>query len=122
MAKIICNSIEFVFLSEIRLMVPDNVILKTGHDWKKLNVKEKPVYRSEINQADAGPVKEISVTAVTDFNTDAILKQFSGFPIILRMKTNMTTFYVGSQEYPVITEISDDAIFDTYAFKCKSPA
>ncbi|MEA4918137.1 hypothetical protein SDC9_150933 [bioreactor metagenome] len=120
MAKIICNSIEFAFLSEIRLQVLDNVILKTGYDWKKLNVKEKPVYRSEINQADAGPVAEVSVTAVTDSDPDAILKQFSSFPIVLRMKTDKATFYVGSQEYPVITEISDDKIFDNYSFKCKS--
>jgi hypothetical protein len=49
MAKIICSSIDFVFVTEIGLMVPGKVTLKTGYEWKKLNVSGKPVYRSEIS-------------------------------------------------------------------------
>jgi hypothetical protein len=120
MSKIICNSIDFIFVTEIQLMVPGQVTLETGHEWKKLNVSEKPVYRSEISQAVPGPIKEETVTAVTRSNPDAILKQFSNFPVVLRMKTDNSTFFVGSQQYPVISEVSDDKSNDTYSFKCKS--
>ncbi|MDR1370145.1 MAG: hypothetical protein LBJ72_08505 [Dysgonamonadaceae bacterium] len=120
MPKIICNSIDFVFVSEIQLMIPGQVTLTPSGEWKKLNVPEKPVYRSEIKQAAPGPIKEETVTATTKNDPDAILKQYSNFPIILRMKTNDTIFYVGSKQYPVITEVSDDKVNDNYSFKCKS--
>ena len=122
MNKIICNSIDFVFNYEVKTMFSNQVNLAPGYEWKKLNVTEKPVYHSEIKQADAGPVKEESVTAVTKYDSDAILKKMSSYPVILRMKTDNSVFYVGSQQYPVISEVSDDKIFDTYSFKCKSEA
>lgn len=122
MAKIICNSIDFVFIHEIRLMVPGQITLNPGCEWKKLSVTERPVYRSEITQADAGPVKEETITATTRHDPDAILKEFSNFPVVLRMKTDQSTFYVGSQQYPVTTDVSDDKIFDNYSFKSKSEA
>jgi hypothetical protein len=120
MSKIICNSIDFIFLTEIQLMIPGKVTLTPSGEWKKLNVSEKPVYRSEIKQAAAGPTKEESITAVTKSDPDALLKQFSNFPVVLRMKTDDSTFFVGSQQYPVLTEVSDDKVNDNYSFKCKS--
>lgn len=122
MAKIICNSIDFVFVTEIGLMVPGKVTLKIGYEWKKINVSEKPVYRSEISGAAPGPVKEETITAVTKLDPDALLKQFSNFPVVLRMKTDNSTFFVGSKQYPVLVEISDDKVNDNYSFKCKSEA
>lgn len=120
MNKIICNSIEFVFIAEIDIMTPEKVILKLGYDWRKLVVTEKPTFNSEISQATPGPVKEESVTAKTKYDPEALLKQFSNYPVLLRMKTDKTTFFVGSQQYPVITEITNDKIYDSYSFKCKS--
>lgn len=120
MSKIICNSIDFVFISEIQIMVPGKITLKTGYEWKKLNISEKPVYRSEISQTDPGPIKEETITAVTKSDPNARLKQFSNFPIVLRMKTDNLTFFVGSRQYPVTTEVSEDKVSDNYSFKCKS--
>jgi len=120
MNKIICNSVEFVFSSEIRLMTPAQITLIPGAEWKKLNVTEKPVYHSDIKQAAPGPTKEETVTAVTKHDSESIIKQYSNFPVVLKMKTDSSTFFVGSQRYPVITEISGDRIFDTYTFKSKS--
>ena len=121
MKKIICNSIEFVFVSEIQYKINGKFILKSGREWEKLDVTEKPVYSSETKQANPGPVKEETVTAITRYDEDAILKTHSNFPIILRMKTIADdTFYVGSILYPIITEVSCDKIFDTYTFKSKS--
>lgn len=120
MSKIICNSIAFVFLSEVQRMTPAGITLKPGYVWKELQVTEKPVYRSEINQVNPGPVKEETVTAITKYDSKAILKDFSNFPILLRMKTDKETFFVGSEQYPVLTEINDDHIYDNYSFKCKS--
>ena len=122
MSKIICNSIDFVFITEVQLMIPGKVTLTSSGEWKKLDVSKKPVYRSEIKQAAAGPTREESITAVTKSNPDALLKQFSSFQIVLRMKTNDSTFFVGSQQYPVLTEVSDDKVNDNYSFKCKSEA
>ena len=121
MKKIICNSIEFVFVSEIESMTGELIILQFGYGWKKLDVTEKPVYGSDTKQANPGPVMEETVTAVTRYVKDAMLKTHSNFPVILRMKTDTDeTFYVGSIQYPVITEVSCDMIFDTYTFKSKS--
>jgi hypothetical protein len=122
MTKIVCSSIDFVFVTEIQLIIPEQVTLFPSGEWKKLNVTEKPVYRSEIKQAAAGPTKEENVTAITKSDPAALLKQFSNFPIVLRMKTNDSTFFVGSQQYPVLTEVSDDKVNDNYSFKCKSEA
>jgi sulfur relay (sulfurtransferase) DsrF/TusC family protein len=101
-------------------MVPEKVTLKTGYEWKKLNASEKPTYRSEIKQATAGATKEETVTAVTKYDPEALLKKFSNFPVVLRMKTDNSVFFVGSGQYPVVTEVSDDKVNDNYSFKCKS--
>jgi hypothetical protein len=119
MSKIICNQIDFVFAREIRLMTPAQILLVPGAAWKKLTVTEKPVYNSDIKQNPAGPLREETVTAQTRHNVDAVLKQFPDFPVVLRMKTDDSTFYVGSQRYPAITEVSDDRIHDNYTFKVK---
>jgi hypothetical protein len=74
---------------------------------------------SDIGAAP-GPVKEETVMAVTKSDPDALLKQFGNFPVVLRMKTDNSTFFVGSQQYPVVTEVSDDKVNDNYSFKCKS--
>ena len=122
MSKIICNSIDFVFVDEIDTLFSNQVNLKTGYEWKQLSVRERPVYRSEIRRNDAGPTKEETVTVVTRYDSDAILKKYSSYPVILRMKTDSDTFYVGTQQYPVITEVSDDKINDNYSFRAKSEA
>lgn len=106
MNKVICNSIDFRFVD-----VPD---------WVKLETEEKPVYRSEIKQEDAGALKTETITAVTKYDSAVILKEKVRYPVILRMKTNDSTFLVGTPQYPVIAEVSDDKIFDTYSFTCKS--
>ncbi|MDR1202414.1 MAG: hypothetical protein LBL58_12435 [Tannerellaceae bacterium] len=120
MSKIICNSIEFIFTHEIRVMVPGKVTLMPGGEWKILKVTEKPVYRSETSRADPGPVKEETATAVTRYSPDAILKQYSNFPVVLRLKTDDAVFFVGSQQYPVLTEVSCDMVNDNYSFSCRS--
>jgi len=122
MNKIICNSIDFVFAYEIDVIFFNQVNLKPGHEWTQMPVREKPIYRSEIKRNDAGPTKEETVTAVTRYDADAILKKYSSYPVVLRMKTDTTTFYVGSQQYPAITEVSDDKIHDNYSFRTKSEA
>jgi len=119
MSTIICNSVDFIFVTEIQLMIPGEVILTPSGEWKNLKVTEKPIYRSEIKQAAAGSIKEESVTAISKYDPDALLKKFSNFPVVLRMKTNNNTFFIGSQQYPVIIEMSDDKINDNYSFTCK---
>lgn len=123
MNKIICNSIEFVFLSEIKLFVPgQQVVLNPGLEFKKLPVTEKPVYRSDIKTPSAGAVNDEIITAVTKYDEHSLLRKFISYPIILRMKTDKGNFYVGSQNYPVSVELSSNKIFDTYTFTCKSEA
>ena len=120
MNKIICNSIDFVFVTEIQSMLNGQITLKPDAAWTKLNVTEKPVYSSEIKQANPGPVNEETVTAVTKCDAQSVLKQYSNFPVILRLETDVAVFYVGTLQYPVITEVSCDKIQDNYSFKAKS--
>ncbi len=123
MNKIICTSIEFVFLKEIKLFIPgQKVILQPGYEFRKLPVIEKPVYRSEIKPAFAGPVNNETISAVTKYDEHSLLRKFSIYPIVLRLKTDKEIFYMGSPDYPVSLELSSDKIFDTYTFVCKSEA
>ena len=123
MNKIICKSIEFVFLNEIKLFIPgQQVLLHPGMEFKKLPVTEKPVYRSDIKNEPAGAVNDEIITAVTKYDEHSLLRKFISYPIVLRMKTDKETFYVGSQNYPVVVELSSNKIFDTYTFSCKSEA
>lgn len=123
MNKIICNSLEFVFVNEIKLFLPgQDVILQPGSEFKKLPVTSKPVYVSEIKSAAAGPVNNESITAVTKYDEHSLMRKFVAYPVVLRMKTDKETFTVGSQNYPVIVEVSSNKIFDTYTFSCKSEA
>ena len=101
-------------------MASGQIILNPDAEWKNLNATEKPVYRSEIKQADPGPTNEETVTATTRNDSAAILKQYSNFPVILRLKTDSSTFFVGTIRYPAITEISSDETYDNYTFKSKS--
>lgn len=121
MNKIICNTIEFVFLEEIKLFVPNQkIILNQGAEFKKLAVTEKPVYRSEIKQSSSGPLCIETISAVTKYDKLSLLRKFAAFTVILRMKTDKEVFYVGSQHYPVSFEVSSDKIEDTYTFSCTS--
>lgn len=120
MSKIICSSVDYVFSEGIDLITPENVTLKPGYEWKKLPVTEKPTYSSGINQADAGPLREESVTAVTKYGADPFLKKHIAFGVVLRMRTDDAIFYVGSDRYPCLTEVSDDRINDTFTFNAKS--
>lgn len=121
MNKIICNSLEFVFVNEIKLFLPgQDVILQPGLEFKKLAVTSKPLYVSEIKSAAAGPVNNESITAVTKYDEHSLLRKFVAYPVVLRMKTDKETFYVGSSEYPVFVELSTDKIFDTYTFTSRS--
>jgi len=120
MNKIICNSIEFVFVTEFAHMVSGQITLNPDAEWRNLNATEKPVYRAEIKQADSGPTKEETVTVTTRNDSSAVLKLCSNFPVILRLKTDSSTFLVGTIRYPAITEISSDEIHDNYTFKSKS--
>ncbi|HCC51474.1 MAG TPA: hypothetical protein DEQ30_04960 [Porphyromonadaceae bacterium] len=120
MSKIICNSVDYVFSEGIMVITPESVTLKPGYSWKNLPVKEKSTYSSAINQADAGPIREESVTAVTKFDADPFLKKHTAFGIVLRMKTDDKTFYVGSDCYPCLTEVSGNRINDTYTFNATS--
>ena len=120
MSKIICNSVDYVFSEGILVITPESVILKPGYSWKNLPVKEKPSYSSDINQNDAGPIRNESVTAVTRFNEDSFLKKQIAHGVVLRMKTDDSTFYVGSDRYPCMIEVSDDRITDTFTFEATS--
>jgi len=120
MGKIICNSLDYIFTEDVELFTIDQVRLKKGRSWKKLHVKEKPAYTSSIDIENAGPLSKETVTAVTPFNHDIFLKQHTSFGVILRMKTDVGIFYVGSQKYPCTTEVSSDQINDTYTFSVTS--
>lgn len=121
MNKIICNSVDFVFVKEVNLITPCEVVLKEGCIWKMLEVRQRPIYKSDITRTSSGVLKEESVSAVTRYDADSLLKMYGAFPLILRLRMNEETFYVGSQYYPVSIEVSDDKIYDTYTFKSKSP-
>jgi hypothetical protein len=120
MSKIICNSIDYVFSDDVSAATPENVELKPDCSWKNLPVKEKPAYSCGDRQADAGPVREESVTAVTKFDADPLLKKQIAYGVVLRMRTDDTTFYVGSDRFPCMAEISGDRINDAYTFSAKS--
>jgi len=120
MNKILCNTIDYVFAENIVLINENNIVLKTGHEWKNLPVKERPVYSSQRLQDDAGPYREQSVTAITKYNEAPELKKRVAFSVVLRMRTDSETFYVGTDRFHCMTEISDDMINDTFTFKVKS--
>jgi hypothetical protein len=122
MNKVICHSIEFVFLHEIETAASGVMLLKADRKWKKLEVTEKPVYGSEIKQNDAGPTNEETVSAKTKYDALSPLKKFAAYPAMLRMKTDTETFFVGSLQYPATIEYTTDKVFDTYSFKAVSEA
>jgi hypothetical protein len=98
------------------------VILKEDAEWKKIEVIEKPVYRSEIKQNDAGPTDEKTVSAKTDFNVlDNFLIEKIAFHVVLRMTTDDHTFYVGSPAYPCTIERTSDEVELSFSFKSVSP-
>ena len=120
MSKIICNSVDYVFSEGVLVITPESVTLKPGYAWKNLPVKEKPTYSSDTRNADAGPIREESVTAVTKFDADPFLKKHIAYGVVLRMKTDDSIFYVGSDSYPCMIEVSDDRITDTFTFESTS--
>jgi len=120
MNKLICNSADWAFATEIISTNGGMITLTPTGSWKKIDVIEKLVYSCEIKQQNPGPVKEETVTATTRHNQLSHLIEFINFPIVLRMKTDAGIFYVGSPQYPVMTELSSDMIFDKFTFKSKS--
>jgi hypothetical protein len=124
MNRTVCNTVDFVFRDEIAGMNPDEApVLKDGKSWKKINVTEKPVYQSSIKQSDAGPTCEETVSAKARVNNlMELLREYCGFHMVLRMRTDEKTFYVGSPEYPCMLEYTCDKVFGNYSFKAVSPA
>jgi len=120
MSKIICNSVDYVFSRDVEKSTPENVTLKPAIDWINLPVKEKPTYSAEHRQADPGPTCEETVTAITRCDTDTNLKQSIAFGVVLRMRTDEKTFYVGSERFPCMTELTSDRISNTFTFKSTS--
>ncbi|KAA6348454.1 hypothetical protein EZS27_004054 [termite gut metagenome] len=121
MNKIICHSIEFVFVHEIESMSGQEVILKPGADWKTIPSIEKPVYRSDSKQNPAGTFTDQSLSAKTRHNPYFPLYIHANLYIILRIHTNEEVLTLGSIEYPFVTEVSSDKIQDDYSFKSQSP-
>jgi len=121
MSEIICNSIEYVFAETIAVITPHDVTLEPGVSWKYLPVKEKPVYSCNQRNDNAGPITEETVTAVTKSGIDGLLKRNLAHGVVLRMKTNRKTFYVGTDRYPCTVELSGDGINDTWTFTSTSP-
>lgn len=124
MNKIVCSSIDFVFLSEVNTMNEgEDPILNENGIWKKIDVFEKPVYQSNVKQNDAGPTNEetVSVEARRNNLTELLIKK-CGFYTILRMRTDNEVFYVGNVNYPCKFEFTSDKVFDTYSFRAISPA
>jgi len=124
MSKTVCNSVEFVFISEVVTMNPAQVpVLKDGKYWKAIHAVEKPVYRSNVTQSDAGAVNEETVSVKARRNSLAgLLIERCGFYTVLRMSTDEGIFYAGNLEYPCTLEYTSDKVFDSYSFKAVSPA
>jgi len=120
MSKIICNLIDYVFSEGILFITPDTAVLKPDFAWQTLPVKEKPTYTSAIRNEDAGPVREESVTVVTKYDEDLFLKSHVAHGVVLRMRTDTKTFFVGSDRFPCMTEVSGDGVNDTYTFSATS--
>jgi len=124
MSKTVCNSVDFVFVSEIASMNSSHIpVLEDGKQWKTIQGIDNPVYRSSIKQQDAGPVLEetVSVTSRRN-NLTELLIEYCGFYTVLRMGTDAGVFYTGSPEYPCMLEYSSDGVFDRFSFKAASPA
>jgi hypothetical protein len=120
MSKVICNSIEYVLSEGVTVTTPGTVALKPGYTWTNLPVKERPTYSDAINRADAGPLREETVTAVTKYEADTFLKTHTAYGIVLRMHTDDGIFHVGSDRFPCLAEVSGDRINDTWTFNAKS--
>ncbi|MDR1866125.1 MAG: hypothetical protein LBR08_11215 [Bacteroidales bacterium] len=120
MNKTICNQADYLFKHEIKQMNGSTVIPVSGAAWRSIEATEKPVYRSEIKQNDAGPTLEETVTVKTRRKADEPLRGLAAFPLVLRMQTNDETFYVGSPEYPAVLEVSGDRVFETFTFTAVS--
>jgi hypothetical protein len=123
MSKTVCNSVEFVFVSEIANVNSGNIpVLKDGKQWKAVSVTEKPVYRSNVTQSEAGSVNEETVSVKASRNNlTGLLIEHCGFYTVLRMGTDSGIFYVGNPEYPCLLEYTSDRVFDSYSFKSVSP-
>ena len=124
MKRIVCNSVDFVFVNEIESINGQGIpVLKSG-EWKKISNVEKPVYQSAVKQNDAGPTNEETVTVEARHNNlMQTLIDLCGFHVVLRMYTDDDeTFFVGTIDYPAILEFTSDKIFDNFSFKAVSPA
>jgi len=120
MSKVICNQVDFVFITEIESLNDGIVLLTSAGVWKTFDITRKPVYSSETSQANPGPIRRETLTVQTGRNPDGVLHLFSNFPIIIRLHTDDGSFYMGSLPFPVITEITSDHAFDNYTFNADS--
>ena len=122
MNKVICNSVDFVPVTEVESMTPTKVILIPGAEWRRLEATEKPVYGSDIKHKDPGPVNEETVSLQTRCNAAPPLRTHIAFHFILRLQTDTETFLVGTPSYPARLEIASDRLFDRLSFTATSPA
>jgi hypothetical protein len=124
MSKIVCNSVDFVFVNEVDSVNPKGIpILKDGKEWNRIDTSEKLIYQSSVKQNDAGPTNEETVSFKTRHNDLAeLLMQCIVSHALLRIKTDNKIFYMGTLEYPCSVEYTTDRIFATYSFKALSPA
>lgn len=122
MNKMICNSVDFAFRSEVEKVTSGGVILLPGAEWQRLEATEKPVYTSDIKREDAGYLLEETVSVQTRYNRAPVLRSHVAFYYILRLRTDTETFFVGTPTYPCVLEMTSDRVFDNLSFKATFPA
>ncbi|NDV45817.1 hypothetical protein D0T49_01970 [Paludibacter sp. 221] len=122
MNRLICNSVDYVFLSEIKFFENGVPVLKHDAKWKNIKVTDRPLYTSDIKQSDAGATNQETLSARSRYDEDELLLSLSHLYTILRLKTDNDTFFMGSSEYPVITELNHNKVYTNYSFIRNSEA
>lgn len=99
MNKIICTTLEYYFLHEIKSVTPSDIILKSGVSRRQLCV-DKIEYTKSEKDSDAGMIVTESVKIKTGKET--ILTALPGAKLILVLHDSANNrIVVGTSEFPI---------------------
>jgi|GEM_PF-6541349 len=108
MAKIICNTVEYLTTENI------------DGDWIMIQSTGSVEYETNTINEDAGRIKDETVTVRAFTNNTVELNRDSYKFFILRLRTDDGSFEVGSDEFPALLEIWSNGVTDTLTFSRKS--
>lgn len=121
MVTIICSQIELANRFDIYKIEKGEILLKPGKETIHLILEDYAIYQYQTSSSSIGVKLDSNVIAKIIYNSDLVLLKSALKYYILKLRTNVGSFIVGSLEYPAELSYSCEKNIVNLIFKVSQP-